>query len=98
MEAPALARLQEQYEHEGFKVVAINFEPAYSLNQWVAFWKQIGAGDVLWAQDSQRVTPRAYDLVTLGTEIVVDRRGIVTFRSDGPAGYDQLRSAVEQAL
>ncbi len=39
-----------------------------------------------------------YDIVALGTEIVVDREGMVTFRSDGPSGYDQLRSAVEQAL
>lgn len=64
----------------------------------MAFWKQTGAGDVLWAQDTQRVTPRMFDLVALGTEIIVDRQGMVTFRSDGPAGYDQLREAVEQAL
>lgn len=65
-------------------MVAINFDPLYSLNQWIAFWKQTGAGDVLWAQDTQRVTPRMFDLVALGTEIIVARQGMVTFRSDGP--------------
>ncbi len=79
-------------------VVAVNIDPRYPLAQWVAFWKTTDAGDVLWAQDTNGITPRDYRLVTLGTEILVDRDGMVTFRSDGPAGYKRLRSEVEQAL
>ena len=50
------------------------------------------------AQDTNSTTPRDYELVALGTEVVVDRDGLVAFRSDGPAGYERLRSAVDQAL
>ncbi len=79
-------------------VVAINFDPRYSLDTWQRFWKSTGAGDVIVAQDTNSTTPRDYELVALGTEVVVDRDGLVAFRSDGPAGYQRLRSAVDQAL
>ena len=80
------------------KVVAINFDPSYSLEQWVTFWKGIGVGDVLWAQDTDGSTVRAYQLFALGTEVVVDRKGVVTFRSHGPAGLNRLRAEIENAL
>ena len=62
------------------------------------FWKSIGAGDVVWAQDSQRVTPREYEIIALGTEVIVDRQGTVTFRSDGPVGYERLEAEIEKVL
>ncbi len=79
-------------------MVAVNFEPSYSLDEWVRFWKSTGAGDVMWAQDTQRVTPGAYELVTTGTEVIVDRQGRVTFRSDGPTGYKRLLAEIEKVL
>ena len=79
-------------------VVAINFDPRYSLDAWQRFWKTTGAGDVILAQDTDGTTAQDYRLVALGTEVIVDRDGLVAFRSDGPAGYQRLRSAVEQAL
>ena len=79
-------------------VVAVNIDPRYPLERWTAFWKTTGAGDVILAQDTSSTTVTDYRLVALGTEVIVDRNGLVAFRSDGPAGYDRLRSAVEQAL
>ena len=79
-------------------MVAINFDPRYSLDSWELFWKTTGAGDVILAQDTDGSTAQDYQLVALGTEVIVDRDGLVAFRSDGPAGYERLRSAVDQAL
>jgi hypothetical protein len=79
-------------------VVAINFDPNYSLEEWTRFWQGIGAGDVLWAQDTTGSAIRAYELVALGTEVIVDRNGDVAFRSDGPAGLNRLRSEIEMLL
>ncbi len=64
----------------------------------MGFWKSIGAGDVVWAQDSQRVTAREYELQALGTEVIVDRKGRITFRSDGPAGFKRLEAEIEKVL
>ena len=70
----------------------------YSLEEWVGFWKGTGAGDVLWGQDVNDTSVRDYQLVALGTEVLVDRQGRVAFRSDGAAGYKKLRSEIEKVL
>ena len=80
-------------------MVAINIQPhIYTLEEWEGFWKQTGAGDVLWAQDTIGSGIRNYRLVALGTMVIIDRQGQVAFRSDGPARYNKLRSQVEKAL
>ena len=79
-------------------MVAINFDPRYSLDTRQRFWKTTAAGDVILAQDTDGTTAQDYRFVALGTEVIVDRDGRVAFRSDGPAGYQRLRSAVEQDL
>lgn len=53
---------------------------------------------VLWGQDFEGTTVRDYELLALGTEIIVDREGLVVFRSDGSAGYERLRSEIEKIL
>ncbi len=79
-------------------VVAVNIEPVYSLEQWESFWKGTGAGDVLWAQVIDFSTIEKYRLVALGTEVLVDRQGLIAFRRDGPAGYGKLKSEIEKVL
>ena len=68
------------------------------LKDWVSFWKSTGAGDVLWGQDTSGSTIRAYQLLALGTKVIVDRNGAVAFRSDGPTEYEKLRSEIEKVL
>ena len=80
------------------EVVAINIEPAFSLEQWIEFWKSKGADDVVWVQDPRQSTIEKFGLVVLGTEVIVDRQGRVAFRSDGPARYKKLRDEIEKLL
>ena len=79
-------------------VVAVNIEPSYPLGYWVDFWKSTGAGNVLWAQDTYSNAAREFQLVALGTEILVDRQGRIAFRRDGPVGYKKLQSEIEKVL
>ncbi len=78
--------------------MAVNIERRLPLERWISFWKDTGAGDVLWGQDFEGTTVRDYELLALGTEIIVDRDGMVAFRSDGSAGYERLRSEIEKIL
>ena len=80
------------------RVIAINFDSRYSLETWRRFWKSTGAGDVVLAQDVNGATARLFELKALGTEILLDRQGLIAFRSNGPTGYAELRSAVESLL
>ena len=65
---------------------------------WIDFWTSTGAGEVLWGQDVNGTAVKDYRLLTLGTEIIVDRTGSVVFRNDGAAGYKRLKSEIEKAL
>lgn len=79
-------------------MVAINIYPQYPLEEWTRFWKSTGAGEVLWAQDVNGTTIETFRLVALGTEMVLDREGRITFRSDGPAGMKKLKAEIEEVL
>lgn len=73
----------------------------YSLEEWGSFWEYLfddGAGELLLAQDINNSVKEEFQLFALGTEILIDRQGRVAFRSDGPAGYDELRSEIEKVL
>ena len=79
-------------------MVAVNIQPSYSLEEWKGFWESTGAEDVLWAQDLASSTVAKYQLIALGTEVLVDRQGLVAFRRNGPAGYGKLQSEIEKVL
>jgi len=80
------------------RVVAVNIAPFHTLEEWRAFWRETGAGDVLWAQDADGAAIRAFNINALGVTIVVDRRGRVIYRDEGPTPYERLRAAVDRAL
>ena len=80
-------------------MIAINtLARSLPLDQWILFWKGTGAGEVVWAQDKDSSAAKAYRLLALGTEVIVDQEGSVAFRSDGPAGYKKLMSEIEKLL
>ena len=98
LEAPALGRLQSEYANQDVKVVAVNIERRLPLERWISFWQDTGVGEVLWGQDFEGTTIRDYELLALGTEIIVDREVLVAFRSDWSAGYERLRSEIQKIL
>ncbi len=80
-------------------MVAVNiWASQYALGEWISFWRGTGAGDVLLAQDANETAVSNYQLMALGTEVIVDRQGLVVFRSEGAAGYEKLRSEIERVL
>ena len=98
VEAPALGRIQEEFNHVRVKVVAINTAPWGSLNQWRGFWKRIGAGDVLWATDDDQTVMRLLGVTSLGTTIIIGRDGRISYRDAGATPYEILRAAIAQLL
>ncbi|MFQ5812191.1 MAG: TlpA family protein disulfide reductase [Anaerolineae bacterium] len=99
MEAPALGKIQEEFGGQGVEVVAVNIVPQNSLQEWQAFWKRLGAGDVVWAQDTpDGQAVGAYNIQALGTTVIVGRDGRVTYRDAVATSYKMLRTEVLNAL
>jgi hypothetical protein len=79
-------------------VVAINTIPWGSLEVWKEFWKSKGAGDVIWATDTEQNLVPMFQVVSLGATIIIDRQGNISHRDDGATPYDTLRNKVEEVL
>ena len=79
-------------------MVAINISPFGSLQQWKTFWKSKGASDVIWAEDQEQKVVRLLQVLSLGTTIIIDRQGRISYRDDGATSYNTLRAEVEDVL
>ena len=82
------------------EVVAINYAADYySISSWRDFWKALGGGDVVWAQDVGASAMRIYQAVLFaGTSVIVNRQGRVAYRDDGITSYEKYREEIEKVL
>ena len=81
------------------QAVAINISPQYySLDQWQSYWRDIPAGDVLWAQDNGGAATSAYQLTALGTTVIIDREGKVRYRDEGVTSYEKYKEELAKVL
>lgn len=79
-------------------MVAVNTIPWGSVDVWKDFWKSQGASDVIWATDTEQDVVRLFNVVSLGTTVIVDRQGRISYRDDGATPYNTLRAEVERVL
>lgn len=102
---PVLARLQAEFQDRGVRVLAVNIDSrGYSQEEWAAFMERFAPPGMeaitahMAVQDVNNKAISLFELVALGTEVIVDRQGRVTFRSDGSAGYKRLQAEIEEVL
>ena len=76
----------------------MNIAPVYTLEQWRAWWHRYTDVPVIFAQDTRRETVEAFELISLGTKVLIDSNGHIVYRSAGVAGYNTLSAAVREAL
>ncbi len=68
-----------------------------SLDNWKEYWKSKDADDVTWAQvDAEGELLRQFRVLSLGTTIIIDREGKISYRDEGATPYDVLRAKVKQ--
>ncbi len=93
-----MGRIQKEFGDQGLSVVAVNTAPFASLEDWKEFWKSKGAADVTWAMDSEGQMVHLFNVYSLGTTIIIDRQGRLTYRDDGATTYEVLRAEVEEII
>ena len=93
-----MGRIQQEFGDLGLSVVAINIAPFSSLDDWKEFWKSLDAADVTWATDAKGELVQQFKVYSLGTTIIIDRQGRISYRDDGATPYEILRTEVEKIL
>ena len=65
----------------GSGVEAVQLAQNVGFDKWEGYWDQIpGAKDVVWSQDSGGAASRKYRIWGTGTILLIDQKGVVTFR------------------
>jgi hypothetical protein len=75
--------------------VAVNTAPFIAIEHWEEYWKSKGAEDVIWAQaDAKGELLKQFRVLSLGTTIIINRNGQISYRDDGATPYETLRANV----
>ena len=68
------------------------------MEDWRDYWRSKGAMDVSWVNDVGQQMLRSFEVTSLGTTIIIDRQGRVSYRDAGATPYDVLRTEIEKTL
>ena len=78
--------------------MAVNTASFASIKDWKQFWKSKNAGDVTWATDLDGRLVRLFKVYSLGTTIIIDRRGLISYRDAGATPHHVLLAKVKEVL
>ena len=90
--------MQQEFRSQGVQVLAINTAPWIPVEDWRDFWRSKGAADVSWVNDVGQQMLKSFEVTSLGTTIIIDRQGRVSYRDAGATPYDVLRTEIEKTL
>ncbi len=79
-------------------MLAINTAPWIPVEAWRDYWYSKGATEVSWANDVDQRLVKSFQVTSLGTTIIIDRQGRISYRDAGATPYDVLRTEIEKAL
>lgn len=96
-EAQALARLYEEYEYAGLKVVIIDLDDV-SSEHLQTFIDVVGENRLTWAFDPEVQFMRRFNVQALDTTIIVDAEGREVYRDIRSTPYNVLRCEIEKVI
>jgi peroxiredoxin len=97
-EAQALARLFDEYEEQGVRIVVIDLDPEVSPDLLQPFIDEVGENRLTWAFDPDAEFMRRYNVRALDTTIIVNADGYEVYRDIRPTPYETLRENILRLL
>lgn len=96
-EVPALREVAESFDAATVTVMIVDVSgaPSEQFPSVIDRYRELGGGDrLLYSFDPEYEAVRAYDVRALGTTVVVDADGLVTFRDEQASSAVTLQEAV----
>lgn len=97
LEVSALTKAWEAFTAKGVTVLLVDVGGG-PAQEAVAYYRSLGGGDFLYAADKGFKVATEYKVFALGTTVIVDPRGIVSFLDSGPTPTDILDREIRKAL
>jgi thiol-disulfide isomerase/thioredoxin len=101
-EVLAVSKLREEYDSRGLQVYAVDMFPndtpefLQPFVDWIE--AEFGVDNVPWVFDEGRRFSNTFNVLYLGTTIILDADGREVYRDDVPSSEETLRNAVERAF
>lgn len=97
-EVPSLAKVWTAFRARGLVVLLIDIG-GVSAEEVIDYYRgELGGGDHLYAVDEGFQVSQLYKVVALGTTVIVDRDGMVTYRDTGVTNASILEREVRKGL
>jgi len=90
--------VQQEFQSQGVQVLAINTASWIPVEDWRDYWRSKDAKDVTWANDVDQQLLKEFSVTSLGTTIIIDPQGRISYRDAGPTPYEVLRAEIEKTL
>lgn len=96
-EVRSLTEDWEAFRDRGLTVLVIDVGGG-PIEEAVDYYRSVGGGDYLYAADKGFQVAKEYEVIALGTTLILDPGGIVTFRDEVPTLPDVLEREIGRAL
>lgn len=94
-EARALAQIHEEFG-DWVSIIALDVDPTSSPKALEQYKANAGNPDYIWAIDVSQEVVRTYQISSLGTTLILDANGVVTYRDASPTPYETLKEALTE--
>ncbi len=96
-EISTLTRTWDAFKDEGVVVLVVDIG-GLSPQQAAEYYRGLGGGDLLYGEDRGFRVGQAYEVIDLSTTVVIDPRGVVTFRDSGFTSLGTLQAATRRSM
>lgn len=96
-EISTLTKTWEVFKDQGVVVLVVDVG-GLSPRQAAKYYRGLGGGDLLYGEDRGFRVARAYEVIELTTTVVIDPRGVVSFRDSGFTSRGTLQVAIRRSL
>lgn len=94
-EGQSLTKIQQDYG-DSVQVIGVSFPPG-DTKATLEQYKQVGHIDIPLAFDTDSVTQK-YHLVQLDTTYIINKQGIITFKSEQSMTYEQIKQQLDKTI
>src|SRR5712692_1074211 len=97
-EVNKMAPLQDQYGAQGLQQLALSIQPGDTAQDFTGLRDKTNGQKLSWGLDAGQKATLAYKVTATDTKVLVDRRGVITWRSVGATLAEVLQQQVAAVM
>ena len=97
-EVNKMAPLQDQYGAQGLQQLALSIQPGDTAQDFTGLRDKTNGQKLSWGLDAGQKATLAYKVTATDTKVLVDRRGVITWRAVGATPAETLQQQIAAVM